>query len=269
MFSQLFRNKTGNVRTFWNLFILTFSVLAIIVLNRIILRVVGLTYETTDSQIVLGIMDLITMIGLIYVLITKLDRKDFRWAEIGLSRKPSILIFFVVGVILGCVLEIFSLELSIAQGTVETPMTPNITSIAVLMGITAAMLDSFWQEIVFRGYLQTRFVENYGAIIGIPVVAVFFVLIHLLVNSLLPIEVLTGIILFLLVGLLYHLTKSIFLVGALHGTLNYIPRLLETWSQPLNRAVVYGLALGLVFLFLQLLRRYKIKKNNTLYTTKC
>jgi membrane protease YdiL (CAAX protease family) len=260
MFGQLLRNKMGNIRTYWNLFILTFSVLAIIVLNRIILRVIGLTNDTTDSQIVSGIMDLVAVTGLIYVLTTKLDGRDFRWAEIGLSRKPNILVFFGVGIILGGVLEIFSLGLSIVQGTVETPMTPNITSIAVLTGITAAMLNSFWQEIAFRGYLQTRFVENYGAIIGIPAVAVSFVLIHLLVNPLSPIEVLTGIILFLLVGLLYHLTGSIYLVGALHGTLNYIPRLLETWSQPLDRAIVYGLVLGLVLLFSQLLRRNKIKK---------
>jgi membrane protease YdiL (CAAX protease family) len=223
---------------------------------------IGITNDTTDSQIVLGIMNLVAVIGLIYVITIKLNKRDFRWAEIGLSCKPNILVFFGVGIIIGSVLEIFSLELSIAQGTVEISMAPNITSIAVLMGITAVMLDSFWQEIAFRGYLQTRFVENYGAIIGIPVVAVSFILIHLLFNPLSPIEILTGIILFLLVGLLFHMTRSIYLVGALHGTLNYIPRLLETWSQPLDRAIVYGLALGLVLLFSYVLRRNKIKKNN-------
>ena len=262
MFGKLLLNKTGNIRTYWNLLILVFSVLAIIVLNRIILRMIGITNDTTESQIVLGIMDLVAVIGLIYVLTIKLDKRDFRWAEIGLSFKPNILVFFGLGIILGGVLEIFSLGLSIAQGTVETPMALNITSIAVFMGITAVMLDSFWQEIAFRGYLQTRFVENYGAIIGIPVVAVSFILIHLLFNPLSPIELLTGIILFLLVGLLFHMTRSIYLVGALHGTLNYIPRLLETWSQPLDRAIVYGLALGLVLLFSYVLRRNKIKKNN-------
>jgi len=257
MFGQLLRNKTGNVRPYWTLFILAFSVLAIIVLNRIILRVIGLINGNTDSQIVLGIMDLVAVTGLIYVLTTKLDGKEFRWAEIGMSWKPNILVFFGVGVILGGVLEVFSLGLGITQGTVETPMMPNIASIAVLTGTTAVMLDSFWQEIAFRGYLQTRFVENYGTIIGIPVVAVSFVFLHLLVNPLSPLEVLTGIILFLLVGLLYHMTRSIYLVGALHGTLNYIPLLLETWSQPLDRAIVYGLTLGLVLLFSQVRRRNK------------
>jgi len=258
MFGKLLRNKTGNVRTYCNMFILAFSVLAIIVLNRIILRVIGLINNTADSQIVLGIMDFVAVTGLIYVLTTKLDRRDFRWAEIGLSWKPNILLFFGVGIILGGVLEIFSLGLGIAQGIVETPIMPNIASIAILTGITAVMLDSFWQEIAFRGYLQTRLVENYRAIIGIPVVAVSFILIHLLFNPLTPLEVLTGIILFLLIGLLFHMTRSIYLVGALHGTLNYIPRLLETWSQPLDRAIVYGLALGLVLLFSQVLRKNKV-----------
>jgi uncharacterized protein len=258
MFVQL-RNKTGNVRIYWHLFIVAFSVLAVIVLNRIILSVIGLPYDTTDSQIVSGIMDLVAVTGLMYVFTTKLDGRDFSWAEIGLSWNPSIFVFFGGGVILGVVLELFSLGLGIAQGTVEASMTPSIASFAVLTGTTAAMLDSFWQEIAFRGYLQTRYVESYGAQIGIPVVAVSFVLLHLLVNPLSPLEVLTGSILFLLVGLLYYMTGSLYLVGALHGTLNYIPVLLGTWSQPSDRAIVYGLALGLVLLFTQLLRRNKEK----------
>jgi membrane protease YdiL (CAAX protease family) len=259
MFDQLFRNEKRTVRTYWRLFIVAFSVLVVIVLNRIILRVIGLLNDTTDSRIVLGIMDLVAVTGLMYVLTTKLDRREFSWVEIGLSWKPTVFVFFGGGVILGGVLELFSLGLGIAQATVETPMTPSIASFAVLTGTTAAMLDSFWQEIAFRGYLQTRFVESYGAIIGIPVVAVSFVLLHLLVNPLSPLEVLTGSILFLLVGLLYHMTGSLYLVGALHGTLNYIPVLLGTWSQPSDRAIVYGLALGLVLLFTQLLRRNKEK----------
>jgi membrane protease YdiL (CAAX protease family) len=259
MFDQLFRNEKRTVRTYWHLLIVTFSVLAVIVLNRIILRAIGLLNDTTDLQIVSGIMDLVAVTGLMYVFTTKLDGREFSWAEIGLSWKPTVFVFFGGGVLLGGVLELFSLGLGIAQGTVEPPMAPSIASIAVLTGTTVAMLDSFWQEIAFRGYLQTRFVESYGAIIGIPVVAVSFVLLHLLVNPLSPLEVLTGSILFLLVGLLYHMTGSLYLVGALHGTLNYIPVLLEIGAQPLDRAIVYGLALGLVLLFAQVLRRKQEK----------
>jgi membrane protease YdiL (CAAX protease family) len=260
MFVQLTRNKTGTVRAYWRLFIVAFSLLAIIVLNRTILRGIGLLNDTTESQIISGIMDLMAVVGLMYVLTTKLDRRDFSWAEIGLARKPTAFIFFGGGVIVGGVLEFLSLGLGIALGIAETPMTPSIIPVAVLTGATAAMLNSFWQEVAFRGYLQTRFVESYGAHVGIPVVAVSFVLFHLLANPLSALEVLTGSILFLLVGLLYHLTGSLYLVGALHGTLNYLPVMLGTgWSQPLNRAIVYGLALGLVFLFTQVLRGNKEK----------
>jgi len=260
MFVQLTRNETGTIRAYWRLFIVAFSLLVIIVLNRIILRGIGLLNDTTESQIVSGIMDLLAVAGLMYVLTTKLDRRDFSWAEIGLAWKPAAFIFFGGGVIVGCVLELLSLGLGIALGIVETPMTPIILPIAVLTGVTAAMLNSFWQEIAFRGYLQTRFVENYGAHVGLPVVAVSFVLFHLLVSPLSALEVLTGSILFLLVGLLYHLTGSLYLVGALHGILNYLPVMLGTgWSQPLNRAIVYGLALGLVLLITQVLLRNKVQ----------
>ena len=80
MFSQLFRNETGAVRTYWRLFIVAFSVLAIVVLNRIILWVIGQLSDTTNSQIASGIMDIIAVTGLIYLLTTKLDRRDFSWA---------------------------------------------------------------------------------------------------------------------------------------------------------------------------------------------
>jgi membrane protease YdiL (CAAX protease family) len=259
LFGQAIRDRTGNIRPYWRLFIVAFSVLTVIVLNRIILTVIGLLNNTTDSKVVSGVMDLVTITGLVYALTTKLDGKDFSWSEIGLSWKPTVFAFFGGGVILGFVLELLSWGLGIARGTVETPMTPNIALIVVLAGMIATMLDSFWQEIAFRGYLQTRFVESYGAMIGIPVVAVSFVLLHLLVSPLSLLEVLTGCILFLLVGLMYHMTGSLYLVGALHGTLNYIPALLETWSQPSDRAVVYGLALGLAILFAQVLRRNKEK----------
>lgn len=72
-------------------------------------------------------------------------------------------------------------------------------------------------------------------------------------------EILTGGILFLLAGSLYHMTRSLHLVGALHGTLNYVPALLGAWTQSLDRAIVYGLALGLVLLFAQVVRRNKEK----------
>ena len=98
MFGQLLPNKTGNVRPYWTLFILVFSILALIVLNRIILGVIGLINDTTDSQIVTGILDLVKVIGLIYVLTIKLNGRDFRWAEIGLSWKPNILVFFGGGI---------------------------------------------------------------------------------------------------------------------------------------------------------------------------
>jgi hypothetical protein len=80
MFGQLLRNETGTVRTYWRLFIVAFSVLAIVVLNRIILWVIGQLSDTTNSQIASGIMDIIAVTGLIYLLTTKLDRRDFSWA---------------------------------------------------------------------------------------------------------------------------------------------------------------------------------------------
>jgi hypothetical protein len=88
MFNQIFRNKTGAVRTYWNLFIVAFSVLGIIVFNRIILRVTGLLTDTTEPQIIPDIMDLIAVTGLIYVLTTRLDQRDFTGLRLACHGNP-------------------------------------------------------------------------------------------------------------------------------------------------------------------------------------
>jgi hypothetical protein len=74
---QLLRNETGTVRAYWSLLIVAFSVLALILLNRLILRGVDLLNDTTESQMASEIMDSIAVAGLVYVLTIKLDRRDF------------------------------------------------------------------------------------------------------------------------------------------------------------------------------------------------
>ena len=252
MVAQLFKNETGTIKPYWSLITVSITVLALIIFNRLILSYIGLLNDTIESQIIAGIMDSTTITGLIYALTIKIDKKNFSWTEIGLTWKPTMFIYFGGGIIVGCTLELLSLGIGIALGTAEAPMTLNIFPAIILTGTIAAMLNSFWQEITFRGYLQTKFVESYGTYIGIPVIAASFVLLHLLFSPLSPLEILTGSILFLLVGLLFHLTRSLCFVVALHGILNYLPTLWGTgWSQPLNRTIVYGLALGLVLLYTQ------------------
>jgi len=117
-------------------------VLVLVILNRIILSLIGLFSEITESRMASGVMDLTAVTALMYVLTVKLDRKDFSWADLGLAWKLTAPLF-VAGVMLGGVLGLLSLGLGVARGIVKTPMTASIALVAALAGATAAMLNSF------------------------------------------------------------------------------------------------------------------------------
>jgi membrane protease YdiL (CAAX protease family) len=65
----------------------------------------------------------------------------------------------------------------------------------------------FGEEIVFRGYIQTRLVERYRAIWGILITAMIFVLLHQISYNLSPIIFLSGVMLWTAIGALYYLSK--------------------------------------------------------------
>ena len=77
-----------------------------------------------------------------------------------------------------------------------------------------------------------------------------FVVLHGLVQSLTPISILTGLLLFLFIGLLYDKTKSLYLVGLLHAVLNFLPVLFDTWWQGFEAVIAYGIALVLLILLI-------------------
>lgn len=120
------------------------------------------------------------------------------------------------------------------------------------------MFNGFWQELVFRGYLQTRVVERYNATVGILTVSIYFILIHFIDRQLTLSWVLAGTLLFILVSLLFHHTKSLYLVGAMHGMINYLDQVTELigleWNFPvsvyrMSSIPILGVILGFYILY--------------------
>ncbi|MGD9395504.1 MAG: CPBP family intramembrane metalloprotease, partial [Candidatus Thorarchaeota archaeon] len=126
----------------------------------------------------------------------------------------------------------------------------------LIASITFYVLNSFWQEVLFRGYLQTRAVNEFGQSIGVIVVTTIFVVFHGLVQTLTLIGVLTGFLLFSFIGLLYDKTKSLYLVIVIHAVLNFLPALFDTWWQGLEAVMIYGIVLLLLILVI-----YKQSRN--------
>ena len=175
-------------------------------------------------------------------------KKHFFWKDIGLNWKHTSLYNIGLGFLVACLVysaplflgEIFgSLTLSF-QETFE-----NLVFSSVFMTIVLNISIGIGEEAVFRAYLQTRMIKLYGAIIGILLTSTLFTLSHVLMTQLSLISLLTGIILFMVIGILYCCTHSLYLVGTIHAVLNMLQQIFDIQSGDIE-----GLAeLLLVFSF--------------------
>ena len=273
------RTDTGDIRFFWKLAATLILTLALIIVNRLALiltvqQVLILqgtppsvapqdaqifVAETSEGLAIAGSLDLLLMFLLVVLLISKVEKNEFHWADIGLKFKRSTIPFILVGSVIGLVLFLGSLALGIILGTQTFPIAPDLAQWSTSTGLIASVifysLNSFWQELVFRGYLQTRAIERYGTLPGIIIIAVVFVVFHGLVQTLTLPGIITGSLLFCFIGLIYEKTRSIYLVTAIHAFLNFLPVLFGVSWAGMEATIIYGFALALLVLVVHTLRK--------------
>ena len=127
--------------------------------------------------------------------------------------------------------------------------SPMKLGILPLILVSLDMLtNGFGEETAFRAYWQRLLVDRHGLGFGIILASTSFVLLHLLIARLTVTALLAGILLACVFGILYVWTDSIFLVGAMHTTLNLAPRLLGPWPSDSSLLIVNGLVLIIVVL---------------------
>ena len=110
----------------------------------------------------------------------------------------------------------------------------------------------FGEEVVFRGYVQTRAVARLGVGWGVLVTAVVFTLLHQITYNLSPVTALSGIMLWITIGVLYHLSKSLYLVGMLHGVMNILLNTVNFEITDVGGMIVHALALLILVIVLRL-----------------
>lgn len=266
------RTDTGEIRYFWKISFTLILTIILIVISRLLLILMvqqifilqGMNSdisfqnaqifvsESSEGQAVASFLDLILMLMLVFLLVTRFEKREFHLSELGLNLQRNTLPFVGLGFAIGSALFLGPVLLRVLFGTLSFPIYPDLSLYPFLSTIAASVifyiLNSFWQEVVFRGYLQTRAVEQFDRYVGVIVVAVAFVLFHGLVQTLTPIGILTGLFLFLFIGLLYDKTRSLYLVGVIHAVLNFLPVLFDIAWQGLEIALIYGIAFVLLTL---------------------
>lgn len=206
-------------------------------------------FEDPVWNTAIGILSGFAGLVIVWFQVRALERSNFRWEAVGLDwRKNSLqailfgtilaLLFFAASILTGYILGFGDSSLNVLMNGVSIPV--------LFQNFVLYFSMAFGEEIIFRGDVQTRLVERYGAIWGILITAVVFVLLHQISYNLSPIIILSGVMLWIAIGALYHLSKSLYLVILFHGVMNVLMNTFDFNAGDVASMVIHALVLVLV-----------------------
>lgn len=282
------RYHTGEIRLVWKVLIAVVIYVAIAILLQFIpiflitafntSRGIGrqdalkaaksLVFEHTAWSTALGIVNALMSFLLVWFLIKVFEKRDFEWKDVGLDWRRSSLLSLVFGALLALLIYIAG---AVVDHRVLGRSVPTIENFLAAVTISAVAWNlalwipmGFSEEIFFRGYVQTRLVERYGAPCGILIGSVVFTLLHLMGRPLSPAAIFSGVILWLAVGALYYWSKSIYLVGMFHGVMNSLLNILPSDRSENSGFIVHTLLLLLIGVVgLRMSQSYSVLSNQT------
>ena len=164
-----------------------------------------------------------TLIGIALIIICSklIDKKKL--SDLGMVKKG----FFKnygLGVLIGFVLYSFILLIEVLSGTVKFEGL-NAIGVSTLILIPFAlgfMIQSFQEELLFRGYLLSSIAAKNCAISSILISSLVFSIVHLLNSSFAILPCINIVLIGIFLGLLYVMTHNIWLVSGFHFIWNYV-----------------------------------------------
>jgi membrane protease YdiL (CAAX protease family) len=263
------RNDTGEVRLAWRLTLAILLYVAVAVLLRLIpiglytasLVRSGMTrgsaLERANTIILqdpvcstaIGILSALVGFLIVWFLVVVIERSSFTWKTVGLDWRGNSLPAILLGTILALLLFIASALTGYVSGLSGSSLNTPMMGVTIPIFIEKLVLYlgmGFGEEVVFRGYLQTRLVKRYRAIWGVLAAAVIFTLLHQISYRLSPVTIVSGVMLWTTVGALYLLSKSLYLVGMFHGVMNTLLNTPHFEVDDISSMVVHAFALFLV-----------------------
>jgi len=158
-----------------------------------------------------------------------------------------------LSLVVGGLLALVMYAANMAVGRVFGSAVPTISAILAGLSVSAIVRNlalyipmGFSEEVLFRGYIQTRLVERHGAARGILIGSVVFTLLHLFGRPLSPVAIFSGLILWSAVGALYHWSRSLYLVGMFHAAMNSVLNVLPSSESEWEGFLVHILTLLLI-----------------------
>jgi len=270
MISAIFKTKKMEVRAIWILILLPCLLLsAILLIDNLQSLLIGIGYNVRGDSFSEGWNAMrnlrsksmewrtlnLTLIAFCYVftawfLKKKVERKRFSWNELGFKWGKNSFILLMGGFVLFSCLIIASQIIASLRGAVEFDFSRIDITLSgnVLYGIFVYLIyeiiNAFTQELLFRGYLQSRMVKSLGPTIGIAFTSTYFMALHLFVRNFAVAEFIASVLIFCFAGLIFHYTKSIYFAGALHMSCSFLIRLSDIFHYEIS-----NIDIAFVFLF--------------------
>jgi membrane protease YdiL (CAAX protease family) len=208
-----------------------------------------IVFEHTIWSTVIGVINGLISLPVVWFLMIVIEKRTFSWKKVGLNWRCNSLLNLAFGALLALIIYFASIVIDRVFGssipTMDTILA-GLTSSAVIQNLVLHIPMGFGEEIVFRSYIQSQLVDRYGALWGILVGSIIFTLLHMLVSPLSPVTILSGIILWTAVGILYHWSRSLYLVGTFHGIANTLLNTLPFEGSDTASLIVHALALLLI-----------------------
>jgi membrane protease YdiL (CAAX protease family) len=178
-------------------------------------------------QVVLSVLQLGFMLWLVRWLITKVEKQNFRWSNLGLvtvERSKHI----TLGIVLAVLLSLSTIGIGFSTGTLKYVgngfelFTSTQVTTSLLLATVLALASGFGEEIAYRGYLQSRIAQRYNPTVAVMIVAVLFALSHPPTASNPFLYLATAVLVGLLFGMIFVRTSSLWMGITLHTVWNYI-----------------------------------------------
>ncbi len=263
---SVIRSNTGEVRLAWRLLLVILLFVAVAVLLRFIptrlftasLVRDGMTQENALERAnaivsedpvwstVIGTLNGLMGLLIVWFLVHVVERSTSTWKAVGLDWRGNSPLLSLLGALLALLLFIAYMFVGYLLGTSGSSLNTLLTGVGIAIFFQKFILwiaMGFGEEVVFRGYVQTRLVARFGVIWGVLGSAAVFTLLHQISYRLSPVTILSGTMLWITIGALYHLSKSIYLVGMFHGVMNTLLNTLNSEVTDISGMVVHALAL--------------------------
>ena len=283
---SIIRYRSGEVRLIWRLLIIIMLFVAVAVLLRFIpislyttfLTSSGMAQETALASakaivfehpiwsMVIGILNGLMSLPLVWFLIKVVEKRSFAWKAVGLDWRRNSLSALAFGALLALLMYAASQIVGHVFGSSIPSVNIILAGLSVpivIQNFAHYLAMGFGEEVVFRGYIQSRLVDRYGAPWGILTTSVTFTLLHLGFMSLSLVTIFSAIMLWVTIGALYHWSKSLYLVGMFHGMANTLMNTLHLEDTEFGGLIVHALALLLVVVVALLRSRSSSDHSNT------